>query len=60
MSDLDRDYISAETCKRFAEVCRLRHMRLMDIQETLLFESLEKLCLQAARYAASAPAKEQT
>ncbi len=48
---LNRDYISEATCERFAEVCRLRYKRLMDIQEQLLFESLEKLCKQAAKYA---------
>ena len=48
---LKLDYISAETCERMAELCRLRYGRLMDIQEQLLFESLEKMCTQAARYA---------
>jgi hypothetical protein len=55
MSDINtilkRDYISLETCDRLAEVCRLRYGRLMDVQEQLLFQTLEKLCLQAGRYA---------
>jgi hypothetical protein len=57
MSDLNeilkRDYISAQTCERLAEVCRLRYSRLMDISEIALFETLEKLCLQAKRFADS-------
>ncbi len=51
MDEQTRSYISKQTCDRMAEVCRLRYMRLMDIQEQLLFESLEKMCKQAARYA---------
>lgn len=55
MSDINtilkRDYISAETCERIAELCRLRYGRLMDIQEQVLFETLERMCLQAKRYA---------
>lgn len=48
---MGRDYISSETCERLAKVCQLRYRRLMDVQECLLFETLEKLCLQAKRYA---------
>ena len=43
------DLIPVETCLKYAEICKLRHSRLMDIQESLLFQSLEKICIQAAK-----------
>jgi hypothetical protein len=41
--------VSADACRKYAEVCRLRHSRLMDIEEAALFRSLEIICLQAAK-----------
>ncbi len=48
---LSRDYISATVCNRLAEVCLLRSQRVTGLEDFLLFQTLESLCKQAARYA---------
>ena len=55
---MSRDYISSKSCLRFAEICKSRYSRLMDIQEQLLFQSLEKICIQSAKYAEAAESED--
>lgn len=47
------DTIPAETCKKYAEICRSRAARHMDIEQSLLFSALTKICEQAAAAAES-------
>jgi hypothetical protein len=45
--------ISSEACEKYAEICRNRFARLMDIQEAALFQALAKVCKQAAKLPAA-------
>jgi hypothetical protein len=47
------DNIPAETCRKYAEICRLRAARHIDIEQSLLFSALTKICEQAAAVAES-------
>jgi hypothetical protein len=52
MGDMER-IISSEACQKYAEICRYRFKRLMDIQESALFEALAKVCEQAGKLPAA-------
>ena len=52
MSDMEL-MISSEACEKYAEICRNRFARFMDIQEAALFQALAKVCKQAAKLPAA-------